>query len=1387
MSLRIVNQPQTFKTLSNFSRSTTRFSPPFTSIYHTTFSFQSFVSTSFSSKPHIYLPLSSLPTQPYTFIASYFTHQQNKKVPFLPNQRYFLRTITTSVDNSLFSAFQEQVAPEPLTPQELIFLSQLLGLPKFNPKGLSGKKNIQFRCFDKVFFACQNRDWSKFEQVTPYLARLTNKKGGNIIHYAVEKGFHPLIEQLLAKYYDQIKELLEKEDDEGRTPVSFAVYLGEIFCLNVLATHGASLTAQNKQGRQPIHFACIGMQKPAIDYLAAHSQVKLAPFDKKGKRPEDLLREENSSKSQEILSHLLSVMKNRPKNDSWFDLPPENLAFQGGGIKGIAYVGVLEELENRKVLSSVERVAGTSAGAITALLVALGYKSKGIAKIFMEEDLSNQLDHPKSFAISQGTKAIWQGFIHEGEVFRKWINGHIRFRIKEIFGEDIPYPTFGDLKRLINKKEYPLKHLYIMGMGLGDAPGLMSLDFSGKKSKIIEFSSEDPKCDDIIISDAIRISMSIPILFRPHLIHCRDKNGQRISKEERGFHVDGGVLCNLPDCFDRKKFKKNRLLKEDPNSIWYNPRTWSFSFSPAEDVIENTSNQVPGFKDTLSILAKSLLDAESIIRKSQEDDRIVRIDSLGISATEFGLIRTKKEALMKSGANATKLFLKKYEKGQIGRSALPYDYGLFLKKEKERNLHLTQPHVDFFGRGKELQTLEQALLEGEEWQKKSKEKSIVKILYGPSGYGKSQLASTFACMHLGEFSFIWQLDFRNQETLLRSYRELAQALGFVKQKGEAPSLSELVSFVNKGLEECQHKEPWLLIFDNADEERELDLPQKGGCILITTQKAQNWPSENLLNVPPFSPKEACQLLKEITSDKDDVEIQKLAEALGYIPLLLNYAAYYLLHSPEISMAIYRKKVLSSFGGVVPSFKNREDYHKVLVAIAQLSLKKLQEKRPEAAHWLHLCTYLHSQDIPIEWVGRYLKNKYPISSVSHLDQYLAQQEILGILEKLALIYFRKYDETFSLHGLLQKVLRETDENPLDPSLKELVQIFSFRTQGLVDQALQQEKALQGETIASFLQKKRPTLMEDQEMIEFYQKLGWFHLELEEYDQAWQSYEAASSVLGEEHGSKTEAEICQILRERHHRLPALYAKNLHYRGKLFFLQKEFDQAKLFHDKAIAIREQIDRQPRQYEDPDPFDTIIFQRQGTGWLLLESEDLHVLKNAQTLYESLKQRGDEIFSKKDEANHRYCDLQLARIHLKLAHQVKDPKHYKKAQEHLSEAMKTIKEIARQGEYLLLQGELLLDPYNPHRNLPKAEEVFRKAIAGASLHQKLAAKGYCFLAQTYLARYEQEKSPHLLEQAKKEIDQSILRYEKISIRLSPFIQKEWQEAITLKEKVNQMK
>ena len=53
----------------------------------------------------------------------------------------------------------------------------------------------------------------------------------------------------------------------------------------------------------------------------------------------------------------------------------DSLVFEGGGVRGIAFGGVIRYLEENNMLDNIKNLAGSSAGAIIATGISIGYKS----------------------------------------------------------------------------------------------------------------------------------------------------------------------------------------------------------------------------------------------------------------------------------------------------------------------------------------------------------------------------------------------------------------------------------------------------------------------------------------------------------------------------------------------------------------------------------------------------------------------------------------------------------------------------------------------------------------------------------------------------------------------------------------------------------------------------------------------------------------------------------------------------------------------------------------------------------------------------------------------------------------------------------------------------
>ena len=197
----------------------------------------------------------------------------------------------------------------------------------------------------------------------------------------------------------------------------------------------------------------------------------------------------------------------------------KNLVFEGAGIRGIAYCGAIQEMELAGMMQTVEKVGGTSAGAIVALTISLGYTGREIEDIIGVTNFKKFNDGHYFFAGGINRANKYFGW-YRGKVIENWLGDIIN---QKTGNEDI---TFEELHQM------GFKGLYITGTCLN-------------KQKLILFSHETyPKMK---VKDAVRISMSIPLYFESVFI---DPDGKVIHhpkhKEGLDVMVDGGFTGNFP-------------------------------------------------------------------------------------------------------------------------------------------------------------------------------------------------------------------------------------------------------------------------------------------------------------------------------------------------------------------------------------------------------------------------------------------------------------------------------------------------------------------------------------------------------------------------------------------------------------------------------------------------------------------------------------------------------------------------------------------------------------------------------------------------------------------------------------------------------------------------
>jgi NTE family protein len=329
-----------------------------------------------------------------------------------------------------------------------------------------------------------------------------------------------------------------------------------------------------------------------------------------------------------------------------------NLVFEGGGVKGIAYVGTMEVLEDRGILQNIDRVGGTSAGAINAVLTALNFSNDEVSDILGSLDFNNFMDD--SWGVVRDLNRLKDEFgWYKGDFFRNWIAQ----LIEEKSGN--ANLTFKGLR----DHSANFRDLYVCSTNL-------STHFSEV------FSAEHtPR---MRIADAVRMSMSIPLFFAA----VRRKPGNDL-------YVDGGVLRNYPiKLFDREKYvdadarsdfalrtgyyddATASLVSRHPDSspFIYNRQTLGFRLdSKAEismfrDGAEPEHAEINDFFDYALNLINTMMDAE-LNRHLHSDDwqRSIYIDTLGVSTTDFDLSDAKKDELVKSGREGAENYFAWYD------------------------------------------------------------------------------------------------------------------------------------------------------------------------------------------------------------------------------------------------------------------------------------------------------------------------------------------------------------------------------------------------------------------------------------------------------------------------------------------------------------------------------------------------------------------------------------------------------------------------------------------------------------------------------------------------------------------------------------------------------
>lgn len=322
--------------------------------------------------------------------------------------------------------------------------------------------------------------------------------------------------------------------------------------------------------------------------------------------------------------------------------------FEGGGVRGLAFVGALRCCADLGL--QWKKLAGTSAGAITAALLAVNLPIEELEEILGNFDYMKFLSKKTSPLIFNGdprndlrspfrmlfclllARQLGQ---YSAEPFQNWLSKILASR---------GIQSFRDIQRI--KSDRQLK-VVVSDISRGEMlvlpdafdPKAQPLNASQRqfREKLLA-NSRLQSPEDFSVAEAVRLSMSIPLFFAP-------------GRLGESWIVDGGILSNFPLWIYDVKPRSGE-------SVPPAPRWPTFGFRLVDNTVGQVS-EIQGPLDVFSSTIRTMMSARDRYNLREIDQgRVINLDitTANVTATQFNLTADEKVNLYCLGYEWTKKF-----------------------------------------------------------------------------------------------------------------------------------------------------------------------------------------------------------------------------------------------------------------------------------------------------------------------------------------------------------------------------------------------------------------------------------------------------------------------------------------------------------------------------------------------------------------------------------------------------------------------------------------------------------------------------------------------------------------------------------------------------------
>ncbi|AZP21527.1 tetratricopeptide repeat protein [Streptomyces aquilus] len=300
----------------------------------------------------------------------------------------------------------------------------------------------------------------------------------------------------------------------------------------------------------------------------------------------------------------------------------------------------------------------------------------------------------------------------------------------------------------------------------------------------------------------------------------------------------------------------------------------------------------------------------------------------------------------------------------------------------------------------------------------SAESSPVYALSGLGGVGKTQIALEYVHRFAADYDLVWWIPSEQNELIVSSLATLAGRLD-LRVGDEA---AQVAQEVRDHLRQSSPTLRWLLVFDNADEPQEVSqhFPGGSGHVLVTSRN-QTWLQfGKALEIDPFLREESVEHLRRRAADLSDEDADRVAAAVGDLPLALDQAGAWLAETGT-PVDTYLAE-LDQQAERVLSLSQPANYPKPVGATWNVSIERLKQRSPAAVRLLQLCAFFAAEPISL----KLLYGDEMIRVLASEDPTLQEKMVLGqVIREIGRFALAKVDratESIQVHRLVQAVIR-----------------------------------------------------------------------------------------------------------------------------------------------------------------------------------------------------------------------------------------------------------------------------------------------------------------------------------------------------------------------------